>query len=159
MWDLAQATNNTSVNSIATTGISVVFALAITAFIVAFFVGSWKIFVKAGHAGWKALIPIYSTVITCRIVGISGWNTLLIFVPLVNFFFEIYLAYKLALSFGRSIGTAILLILTVGYLILGFGDAEYIGPSSHAPQQTSPPPQPPVPAPPSAPANPAAPAA
>jgi hypothetical protein len=127
MWNLAQTyTYNT--NTSANTGLMVVLVMLYLVILVGFIAASWKIFTKAGQAGWKAIIPVYNTVITCRIIGISGWYTLLIFVPLVNVFFAIYVAYKLAQSFGYDIGMTILELLVIGYFILGFGKAKYLGP-------------------------------
>ena len=36
-------------------------------------VAEWKIFKKAGEAGWKSLIPIYNTYIIYKISGIKAW--------------------------------------------------------------------------------------
>jgi hypothetical protein len=128
MWSTAQY-YTTQTGGTSSSGIGFVLIALYIVLIVVIFAAYWKIFVKAGQAGWKAIIPIYSTVIMCRIVGLSGWYTLLLLVPLVNIVFAIYLAYRLALSFGRGIGTTVLLILGIGYLILGFGSAKYQGPN------------------------------
>jgi hypothetical protein len=128
MWNLAQTTNYyTTTNT--SSGIGVGLIIFYLLLLIVFIAAIWKVFEKAGQAGWKAIIPIYSTVIMCRIVGISGWYTLLVLVPFVNIIFSIYLAYKMALSFGYGIGMTILEVLAIGYLILGFGSAKYIGPS------------------------------
>ena len=52
---------------LATTGI---FILALYILLI---VAWWKIFVKAGEAGWKSIIPIYNIYIYCRIIGINFW--------------------------------------------------------------------------------------
>lgn len=36
-------------------------------------VAMWKVYSKAGEAGWKSLIPIYNTVVLFRISGLSPW--------------------------------------------------------------------------------------
>lgn len=36
-------------------------------------IADWKIFVKAGEKGWKALIPIYNTYIMFKIVDMQNW--------------------------------------------------------------------------------------
>ena len=46
-----------------------------------FIVAWWKIFKKAGFAGWKSLIPIYNQYCLYRISGMSGWWALASFVP------------------------------------------------------------------------------
>ena len=52
---------------IATVGI---FALAVYVLLI---IAWWKIFKKAGEAGWKSIIPIYNIYIFCRIIGINFW--------------------------------------------------------------------------------------
>ena len=92
-------------------------------------VALWKVFAKAGKPGWAAIIPFYNTYVLCEISLGSGWLFLLSFIPCVNFFFSIYLYYKLSTSFGYDWGFAIGLIL-IPYVflpILGFGKSEYIG--------------------------------
>ena len=100
-------------------------------------IAMWKIFAKAGEKGWKAIIPIYNTVILFKISGISPWLLLLIllgFIPvvgwLITFGLSIYLANSLSKSFGKDIGYTIGLIFLpfIFHLILGFGKAEYVGP-------------------------------
>ena len=38
-----------------------------------FIVAWWKLFTKAGEAGWKSIIPIYNIYIYCRIIGLNFW--------------------------------------------------------------------------------------
>jgi uncharacterized Tic20 family protein len=142
MWYLAQTSNNFynyqtpgSTNK----GISATLIIFYLVLLVLVIAGHWKIFTKAGQAGWKVLIPIYNMIITLRIVGMSGWYVLLFLVPIVNIIFAIVVAYKLAKAFGYGVGMTILEFLIIGYLILGFGKAKYLGPSggSQAPPTTS----------------------
>ena len=91
--------------------------------------GAWKVFVKAGIPGWHSLIPILSTYDICKIalrdsVGLFTVLRILIF-PVF-----IYPCIKLAKSFGKGTGFGILLFLFsfIAFPILGFGDAEYLGP-------------------------------
>lgn len=92
-------------------------------------VAAWKIFTKAGHAGWKSLIPIYNIVITLRIVGLSGWYTLLYFIPFVNIIFTIIVLHRLSKSFGYGIGMTLLQLVLLGSLIIAFGNSRYVGPN------------------------------
>ena len=54
-----------------------------------------------------------------------------LFVPLVNLFVTIMLSIDLAKHFGKSTAfgiVALWLFSIVGYFMLGYGDAEYVGP-------------------------------
>lgn len=102
-------------------------------------IAMWKIFSKAGQAGWKSIIPIYNTVIMFKIAGISPWLILLCLSAIIPFIgwlicvaLNIYFTIKLAQSFNKSTGFTVGLILlpSIFYLILGFGKSQYIGPKS-----------------------------
>ena len=41
----------------------------------------WKIFTKAGEAGWKAIIPILNTYVMFKIAYGNGWRFLLLLIP------------------------------------------------------------------------------
>ena len=92
----------------------------------------WKIFTKAGQPGWTCLIPIYNIYILCKIVGRPGWWVILMFIPFVNFIIGIILCIDLAKSFAKGVGFGLGLVFLsfIFYPILGFGSAQYQGPSS-----------------------------
>lgn len=99
--------------------------------IVIMIVAWWKIFTKAGEEGWKSLIPFYNSYILFQIAGRNGWGFLLMFIPVVNFVVAIVLSIDLAKHFGKSEAFGIVglfLFSLVGYLMLAFGDAKYVGP-------------------------------
>lgn len=89
----------------------------------------WKIFQKAGEAGWKSIIPIYNLYIEYKITWGTGWLFLLMFVPVVGAIMYVMTAYRLAKVFGKGILFALGLILFpyLFQLILGFGNARYQG--------------------------------
>lgn len=94
-------------------------------------VAMWKVFEKADEAGWKSIIPLYNTYTLCRIAGRNGWWMLGLLVPFVNIIILLIIAIDLAKHFGRSTAfgvVAVWLFSIVGLLILGFGDAKYVGP-------------------------------
>ena len=97
-------------------------------------VAMWKIFTKAGHPGWAAIIPIYNLYILCKIGGKPGWWVILFFIPFVNFVMAILLALAVARSFGKGAGFAIGMIFLpfIFYPILAFGSDSYQGPSASA---------------------------
>jgi len=106
------------------------FYLAIAVFYV---VSSWKIYTKAGQPGWAAIIPIYNIYVLMKIIGRPGWWTLLFLIPYVNIAFVIVTAVDLAKSFGKSTVFAIFglfLFSFVGYPMLAFGNAKYVGPAA-----------------------------
>ena len=102
-------------------------ALACLAFTGVTFAALWKIYSKAGEAGWKSLVPIYNTVVFLRIAGRPWWWLFMLCIPLVNCFFFIALCIDLARAFGKGGGYAAgLMLLTPFYLMaLGFGEAQF----------------------------------
>lgn len=105
-------------------------------------VGGWKVFEKAGEKGWKVLIPFYNAWIIAEIAGRPGyWGLvsllgLLAFIPVIGWLLSILIlvvwviiALDLAKAFGKSTAFGVLLILFpyICMLILGFGDAKYVG--------------------------------
>ncbi|MBQ2936366.1 MAG: hypothetical protein IJ029_06045 [Lachnospiraceae bacterium] len=103
------------------------FVLAISVFMV---VAMWKMFTKAGKPGWGCLVPFYNNYCLFEIAFGNGWLFLLTFVPCVNFVFLIMLYFKLAKAFGQGVGFGfgLLFLNPIFVAILGFGNAEYIGP-------------------------------
>jgi hypothetical protein len=87
----------------------------------------WKVFTKAGEAGWKSLIPFYNLYVLCRIAGKSFWWFLLMFVPVVNLFVAFVIAISIAHKFGKSFlfGLGLLFLPVLFYPILGFGSSTY----------------------------------
>lgn len=92
---------------------------------------NWMIFVKAGEAGWKSLIPFYNSYISYKIAWGKGWYFLLVFIPVIGFIFPIICAFKLAKAFGHGFawGLGINLLPIIFYPMLAFGKSQYIGPA------------------------------
>jgi uncharacterized protein DUF5684 len=92
----------------------------------------WKVFTKAGHPGWACLIPIYNLYILIKIAGKPGWWIILFLVPVVNFVIAIIVHIGVANNFGKSalFGLGLAFLPFIFYLILAFGDAQYIGSSA-----------------------------
>jgi hypothetical protein len=91
----------------------------------------WKIFEKAGEAGWKSIVPFYNTYLLTKIATGNGWLFLLILIPGVGtLIWTILVAVKISKAFDKGVGfiIGIILIPYVFYPILGFGGAQYIGP-------------------------------
>lgn len=92
----------------------------------------WKMFVKAGEAGWKCLIPFYNLWTMFKIVYGEGIRMFLTFIPFVGFIFFILFSFDLSDSFGKhNIGfkLGLLFLAPVFYLMLGLNkNIKYIGP-------------------------------
>ncbi len=117
-------------------GVLAVYSIIILAIAIVQLIGMWKVFTKAGEAGWKCLIPIYNIVILFKISGISPWLVLcylLTIIPFVGWIvmlgLQIYLAINLSKAFGMGSGFAVGLffLAPIFTCILGFGKAEYQG--------------------------------
>lgn len=150
----------------------IVFALYSLPLIVAM----WKLFTKAGRAGWAAIIPFYNLWVMVEISRSESWKfwvilvaTLLAWIPLLGFIlsivalvFEIQIIIKFAKQYDRSAGFWWLLWLLPIVGVFSVNKAQYIGAAPSADPSTpvtppATPPTPPVsPAQPTPPAPPAA---
>ena len=104
-----------------------VIGLLYLAFIIFVIAGFWKVFVKAGHPGWAAIVPIYNIYILLKIAGKPGWWLLLFFIPVVSLVIMILVSIEVAKAFGKGggFGVGLALLSFIFYPILGFSDAKY----------------------------------
>ncbi|WP_207798883.1 DUF5684 domain-containing protein [Taibaiella soli] len=111
--------------------LAVLFYLSLTILMI---VSQWKIYQKAGFEGWECIIPFYNLYILTKIIGKPSWWMLLIFIPIANIVFIVWMVNLLSKSFGKSEGFTVGLIFLgfVFYPILAFGDATYIGPGGYS---------------------------
>jgi hypothetical protein len=102
------------------------------AIMVFFIAAAWKVFTKAGKAGWLVLIPFVNAYVLLKIVGRPGWWLILFIIPFVNLIIAILVAMDLAKSFGKGAGFGLGLAFLgpIFYPILGFGSAQYKGPAA-----------------------------
>lgn len=78
--------------------------------------GTWMVFVKAGHQGWKAVIPFYNYYMLLRITKHSGWWVAVLVVPTVLILFAgATITYQLV---QLSAGGAQALVEMVAVIIL-----------------------------------------
>lgn len=114
-------------------GVMVVYWLLMLAICIFIIVATWKVFVKAGKPGWACIVPFYSQYCMFDIAFGNGWLFLLSFVPCVNFVIAIMLYIKLAKAFNQGVGFGLGLVFLnpIFMAILGFGSAEYAGPSNY----------------------------
>lgn len=109
---------------------SMVYFFILLAIIIVCIIAQWKLFEKAGVEGWKSIIPFYNSYCLCEIAMGNGLLFLLSFIPCINFIFSIVLCLNIAKAYGKDTLFGILMIFftPIMYLILAFGDAQYIGP-------------------------------
>ena len=112
-----------------------VLALLAIALAVATIIATWKLYAKAGEAGWKSLIPIYNAWVFLRMGGQSSWWALVIFVPLINVVAAVFLAiaaYNIGLKLGKEGWWVVIYIFasSIWYLLLGFGKSTWQAPTA-----------------------------
>jgi len=95
------------------------------------------VFRKAGQPTWAAFVPLYNAYVLLQIVGRPGWWIIGFLIPVVNLVVWFLISVDLAKSFGKDTTYAIgIFLLSIVFVpLLGYGSAQYIGPS--APQDGS----------------------
>jgi len=90
----------------------------------------WRIFTKAGEAGWKSIIPIWNVLVWLKIIGRPWWWLLLLMIPFVDIIILFIMYHDTSLSFGHGVGFTLGLIFlsTIFLLVLGLGGSKYVGP-------------------------------
>jgi uncharacterized membrane protein YhaH (DUF805 family) len=124
--------NEDAMNSAAAQGGSMIGGLVGLAILVFLIAAMWKVFTKAGKAGWLVLIPIVNIYQLLKIAGRPGWWLILLLIPLVNLIISILVSMDIAKSFGKGAGFGLGLAFLgpIFYPILGFGSATYKGPAA-----------------------------
>jgi len=91
--------------------------------------GMWRVFRKAGHPGWEAIVPIYNVYGLLKITKRPGKWLLLLFIPIVNIALLLRLAIDVAGAFGRSAtfgAVGLFLFPFLGYPILALDKSRYM---------------------------------
>ncbi|WP_339709745.1 signal peptidase I [uncultured Kriegella sp.] len=82
------------------------------------FLGTWKLYVKAGRKAWEAAVPIYNAVVLMQIINRPKWWVILLFIPIINLLMFPVLWVETIRSFGKnSLLETWLVILTLGFYI------------------------------------------
>ncbi|WP_196891496.1 signal peptidase I [Aureivirga marina] len=82
------------------------------------FLGTWKLYKKAGRKPWEALVPIYNAIVLMKIINRPWWWTFLLFVPIVNLLMFPVIWVETIRSFGKnSTLDTVLVIVTLGLYI------------------------------------------
>lgn len=79
-----------------------IFIGVLLAFTIGGSIGFWKLFEKAGVAGWKSLIPVYGQLIMIRLIGKSKWWIIYLFIPIVGEFAMYVLIFDFIRCFGKD---------------------------------------------------------
>ncbi len=131
-------------------GAGITYALLCAIWYVLCVIGGWKVFTKAGEAGWKSIIPFYNTYIYFKI----SWKPVMFWVMVILMIAGTYFSrsedssmvghlcafgsailtviqnVKLSKAFGHGIFYALGLLIfnPVFVVLLGFGGSRYHGP-------------------------------
>lgn len=82
------------------------------------FIGTWKLYVKAGRKAWEAAIPIYNGIVLMQIINRPKWWVLLLFIPIINLLMFPVIWVETIRSFGKNkLIDTWLVILTLGFYI------------------------------------------
>lgn len=82
------------------------------------FLGTWKLYIKAGRKAWEAAVPIYNALVLMKIINRPWWWVLLLFIPIINLLMFPVVWVETIRSFGRnSSWETWLVILTLGLYI------------------------------------------
>ena len=82
------------------------------------FLGTWKLYVKAGRKAWEAIIPIYNGIVLMQIINRPKWWVLLLFIPVVNLLMFLVIWIETIRTFGFYKRLDSLLVITTlgGYI-------------------------------------------
>jgi signal peptidase I len=82
------------------------------------YLGTWRLYEKAGRKGWEAGIPIYNSIVLMKIINRPTWYTFLLFLPVINLIMFPIIWVETLRSFGKNktIDT-FLAIITLGFYI------------------------------------------
>lgn len=96
-------------------------------FLLVIIASCWKMYEKAGVAGWKAIVPFYNMYVLVQIAGKPWWWFLLMFVPVVGVVIALLVCLSLAERFGKGtlFGIGLFFLGFIFIPILAFGKARY----------------------------------
>jgi signal peptidase I len=82
------------------------------------YLGTWKLYEKAGRKSWEAGIPIYNSIVLMKIINRPTWWTFLLFIPIINLIMFPVIWVETLRSFGRRSSLDTFLgIVTFGFYI------------------------------------------
>ncbi|MEM9685796.1 MAG: signal peptidase I [Bacteroidota bacterium] len=82
------------------------------------FLGTWKLYTRAGRQAWEALIPVYNAVVLMKLIHRPWWWVILLFIPIINLIMFPVIWVETLRSFGKnSRPDTALVLLTLGFYI------------------------------------------
>ena len=80
------------------------------------FLGTWKLYIKAGRKAWEAAVPIYNAIVLMQIINRPKWWVILLFIPIINLLMFPVIWVETIRSFGKnSLLDTWLVLLTLGF--------------------------------------------
>tara|TARA_R110000868_G_scaffold14075_14_gene65796 strand:+ start:11129 stop:12832 length:1704 start_codon:yes stop_codon:yes gene_type:complete len=80
------------------------------------FLGTWKLYIKAGRKAWEAAIPIYNAIVLMQIINRPKWWVILLFIPIINLLMFPVIWVETIRSFGKNtLLDTWLVLLTLGF--------------------------------------------
>ena len=80
------------------------------------FLGTWKLYVKAGRKPWEAIIPIYNAIVLMKIINRPTWWVILLFIPIINLLMFPVIWIETIRSFGKNTTLdSFLAVFTLGF--------------------------------------------
>ena len=80
------------------------------------FLGTWKLYSKAGRKSWEAIIPIYNAIVLMKIIKRPTWWVILLFIPIINLLMFPVVWIETIRSYGKnSTLDSFLAVLTLGF--------------------------------------------
>ncbi len=94
------------------------------------FLGTWKLYVKAGYKAWEAAVPVYNAYILTKIINRHWSWVILLFIPMVNVIMLPIIWVETLRAFGKNKDLdTVLGVITLGfyiYYVNYFLDVEHI---------------------------------
>ena len=82
------------------------------------FLGTWKLYVRAGRKAWEAAVPVYNAIVLMDIINRPKWWVILLFVPIINLLMFPILWIETCRSFRFNTNKdTILAVITLGFYI------------------------------------------
>lgn len=80
------------------------------------FLGTWKLYVKAGRKAWEAAVPVYNAIVLMQIINRPKWWVILLFIPIINLLMFPVIWVETIRSFGRNtLWESWAVVLTLGF--------------------------------------------